>query len=78
MSLVLGRGGLRTASKDVLEAHIKGGVGVRCKDGSGLSNDISRASILVANGIANLNKNNRAALAFPLYNKTTSFKSKTT
>lgn len=44
----------RTASEDVLEADVKGGVRVGGEDGPRLANDISGASVLVAVGIADL------------------------
>jgi hypothetical protein len=45
---------VHTASKDVLEADVEGSVVVGGKDRSGLANNISRASVLVAVRVANL------------------------
>lgn len=48
------KGGKRTANEDVLEADIKCRVRVGVEDSPRFADDISRASVLVALGIANL------------------------
>lgn len=43
-----------TSLEYVLEAHVKGCVGVGCEDGSLLAGDVSRAAVLVTDGISDL------------------------
>lgn len=43
-----------TTSEYVLEANVKGGVGVRGEDGPRLSHNVSGTTVLVADGISNL------------------------
>jgi hypothetical protein len=46
--------GQRTATKQVLEADVKGGVGVRSEDDSGLARNVLGPAVFVANGITDL------------------------
>ncbi len=44
----------RTAVEEVLVAHVKGRVGVRCKDDFRLADYVTRLAVLVAEGITDL------------------------
>lgn len=44
----------RTATEEVLKAHVKGGVGVGGEDDSGLARNVLGSAVFVANGITDL------------------------
>lgn len=46
-----------TSRHDVLVANVESGIGVRCKDRLGVTDNISRVSVLVANLITDLSPN---------------------
>jgi hypothetical protein len=47
-------GSIRTTRKCILEANIKGGVGVRCESISVLTDNILWLMVVIANGVTNL------------------------